>query len=185
MGRGGVTIAMEFGIPREVQDLEMRAGRTPVRLLPLKRAGCAVCVWQDAGAGAGFSDADFRQADAQVVPSAADVHGRSNVVLKTTRSTDQEYLLFRSEQTIFCFLHLTAQPADLIEARKDRKITASTNGVAQEEDGPQRGLLPMNESGLHLAPVLAGRLRVSACLPSLVRLVDRGPNGDCRRCNDA
>ena len=129
--------------------------------------------------GAGFSDEDFRQADAQVVPSAADVHGRSNAVLKTTRSTDQEYLLFRSEQTIFCFLHLTAQPADLIEGCEDRKITALTNGVAQEKDGLQRGPLPMNEFAVHLAPILAGRLLVSARLPSLVRLVDRGPNGDC------
>jgi alanine dehydrogenase len=172
MGCGGVTIAMEFGIPKEVQDLEMRAG-------------CAICGGRDTDAGASSSDGDFRQADAQVVPSAADVYGQPDVVLNVTRSTDQEYPLFRSEQTSFCFLHLPVESADLIEAREERKITAIAYSVVQEDDGLQRGLLPMNEFAEHRAPMLAGQLLVSACLPSQVRLVDRGPNGDCCRCNDA
>jgi len=185
MGCGGVTIAMEFGIPNAVRHLETRAGLTPAGLLALACAGYAVCGGRDAGPGAGFSDEDFRQAGAQVVCSAAAVYGRSDVVLKATRPTDQEYPLFRSEQTISCFLHLSVASADLIEALEDRKTTTIACEIAQEKDGLQPMLLPMSEVAERQAPIIAGQLLVSPRPHSRVCLVDRGPNGHCRRCNDA
>ncbi len=184
MGCGGVTITMEFGIPKEVRHLEMRAGLTPAGLLALGRAGYAICGGRDTGAGAGFSDKDYRRAGAPVVCSAA-VYGQSDVVLKVTRPTDQEYPLFRSEQTISCFLHLSVASADLIEALEDRMTTAIACETAQEEDGLRAMLLPMSEVPERQALIIPGQLLMSPRPHSRVCLVDRGPHGHCRRCNDA
>jgi alanine dehydrogenase len=111
---------MEFGIPKEVRDLETRVGLTPAGILALVRAGHIVYIERNAGASAGFSDEDFRRAGAQIVYSAAEAYGRADVVVKVTRPTTQEYALFRNEQTIFSFLHLSVASPDLLEALAER-----------------------------------------------------------------
>ena len=55
---------MEFGVPKEVRDLEMRGGLAPGSVLGLTRTGHSVYVQADAGTGAGFSDEDYRDAGA-------------------------------------------------------------------------------------------------------------------------
>ena len=97
---------MEFGVPREVRDLEMRVGLTPAAVLALTQAGHIVYVESGAGAGARFSDEDYRDAGGQIVYSAAEVYGRSDVVAKLSRPTAAEHQLFRPGQTIFAFFHL-------------------------------------------------------------------------------
>ena len=45
---------MEFGVPKEVRDLEMRVGLAPSGVLSLSKAGHEVYVESKAGSGAGF-----------------------------------------------------------------------------------------------------------------------------------
>jgi len=115
---------MEYGVPREIRDLEMRVGLTPAGVLALTKAGHSVYVEHSAGDGAGFSAEDYRQSGAQIVFSAAEVYGRSDVVAKLSRPTETEHVYFRPGQMIFSFLHLAVASPDLLFALKERNITA-------------------------------------------------------------
>jgi alanine dehydrogenase len=123
---------MEFGVPREIRDLEKRVGLTPAGVLSLIQAGHTVYVEQNAGIGAGFSDEDYRQAGARVVYSTAEAYGRADVVAKVTRPTAQEHALFRNGQVIFSFLHLPVSSPDLLQALAEREITAIAYEMIQE-----------------------------------------------------
>ncbi len=153
---------MEFGVPREVRDLEMRVGLTPAGVLALTRAGHTVYVERNAGIGAGFSDEDYRRAGAQIVYSAAEAYGRANVVVKVTRPAAQEHPLFREGQTIFSFLHLSVASPDLLEALVEREITAIAYEMIQEEYGLRPVLLPMSEVAGRLTPIIAGQLLMNS-----------------------
>lgn len=149
---------MEFGVPKEVRDLEMRVGLTPAGALALVQAGHAVYVERGAGVGAGFSDEHYRRAGAQIVYSAAEAYGRADVVAKVTRPAGQEHRHFRFGQTIFSFLHLSVSSPDLLEALANHQITAIAYETIQEDDGVLPILVPMSEIAGRLAPIIAGEL---------------------------
>lgn len=148
---------MEFGIPREVRDLEMRVGLTPAITLALTGAGHTVFVEKEAGKGAGFSDEDYRAAGAQIVYSAAEVYGRADIIAKITRPTAEEQPLFRQGQTIFSFLHLHVSSPDLLEALETQEITAVSYELIEEGDGRRPVLLPASEVAGRMAPLIAGQ----------------------------
>lgn len=149
---------MEFGVPKEMRDLEMRVGLTPAGVLALAQAGHTVYVERSAGAGAGFSDEHYRRAGAQIVYSAAEAFGRADVVVKAARPTAQEHRLFRHGQTICSFLHLSVSSPDLLEALIDREITAVAYETIQEKNGLLPVVVPMSEIAGRLAPIIAGQL---------------------------
>ena len=65
---------MNFGVPKEVRDLENRVGLTPAGVHALVKLGNTVYVEARAGDGAGFSDENFRAVGAEVVYSAEEVY---------------------------------------------------------------------------------------------------------------
>lgn len=149
---------MEFGVPKEVRDLESRVSVTPAGVGVLVDAGHTVYVERSAGTGAGFSDESYTDAGAQLVYSAAEVYGRSDVVVKVTRPTAAEHQLFRHGQTIFSFLHLQVSSPDLARVLVEKEITAIAYEMIQENDGTMPVLLPMSEIAGRLAPIIAGQL---------------------------
>lgn len=149
---------MDFGVPREVRDLESRVGLSPAGVFTLTRAGHAVYIETGAGLGAGFSDEHYREAGGNIVYSAQEAYGRADVVAKVTRPTAQEHALFRPGQTIFSFLHLPVSSPDLLEALTDRKITAVSYELIEEDDGMRPVLLPASIIAGRMAPIVAGRL---------------------------
>lgn len=149
---------MDFGVPKEIRDLEMRVGLTPAGVLALSQAGHAVYIEQGAGAGAGFGDEHYQRAGGQIVFGAAEAYGRADVVAKVARPTAAEHRLFRHGQTIFSFLHLSVSSPDLLEALVVNEITAVAYETIQEEDGVLPVLIPMSEIAGRLAPVIAGQL---------------------------
>ncbi|MFZ1397247.1 MAG: hypothetical protein WAS33_10140, partial [Candidatus Promineifilaceae bacterium] len=149
---------MDFGVPREVRDLESRVGLSPAGVFALVSAGHAVYVETGAGLGAGFSDENYREAGGHIVYSAQEAYGRADVVAKVTRPTAAEHALFRPGQTIFSFLHLPVSSPDLLEALTEREITAVSYELIQEEDGTRPVLLPASIIAGQMAPIVAGRL---------------------------
>jgi len=152
---------MEFGVPKEVRDLEMRAGLTPAGALALVRAGHTVYVERGTGEGAGFDDKDYCRAGAQIVYSAAEAYGRADVVAKVTRPTAEEHQLFRSGQVILSFLHLPVASPDLLEALVEREVTAIAYEMIEEDDGLRPVLLPLSEVAGRMTPIIAGQLLMS------------------------
>ena len=149
---------MDFGVPKEIRARERRVGLTPSGVLSLVRHGHVVYVETNAGAGAGFGDAEYRDAGAKIVYSAAEAYGRADVVVKVSRPTAAEHSLFRTGQTIFSFLYLPVASPDLLQACRERTITAVAFEMIQEADGSLPVLLPTSELTGRLAPIIAGRL---------------------------
>ena len=149
---------MDFGVPKEVRDLESRVGLSPAGVLTLTRAGHAVYIERGAGSAVGFSDEDYRQAGGSIVYSAQEAYGRADVVAKVTRPTADEHALFRPGQTIFSFLHLPVSSPDLLEALAEREVTAVSYELIEEADGTRPVLLPASIVAGRMAPIVAGRL---------------------------
>lgn len=147
-----------FGIPREVRDLEMRVGLTPAGVLSLTRAGHTVYIEQGAGQGAGFSDEDYRRAGGSIVYTAREAYGRSDIVVKMARPTEDEYELFRPQQTIFSFLHLGVASPDLYQALQEKEITAVSYELITDEVGQFPVMLPASEIAGRMAPIIAGQM---------------------------
>ena len=153
---------MDFGIPKEVRDMEGRVGLTPAGVVLLVGAGHRVFVERNAGAAAGFHDEHYEQVGARVVYTADEAYGRADVVLKVARPTAAEHKLFRNNQAILSFLHLTVASPDLIAALAERAITAIAYEVMEDEEGRLPVLLPMSEVAGRLAPIFAGQLLTHA-----------------------
>ena len=149
---------MEFGVPREIRDLEMRVGLTPAGVLALTQAGHTVYVERDAGLGTGFTDESYRQSGAQIVYSTAEAYGRADIVTKIARPTAAEHRLFRPGQVICSFLHLRVASPDLLAALSHHEITAISYEELEEDDGVRPVLLPASEVAGRMAPIIAGNL---------------------------
>lgn len=149
---------MDFGVPKEIRDLEMRVGLTPAGVTGLVQEGHTVYVERGAGTGAGFSDDAYIRAGGTLTYSAAELYGRAEIVVKVTRPTAQEHRHFRQGQWIFSFLHLQVSSPDLYRALKEREVTAVAYEMIQEEDGLLPVLMPMSEIAGRMTPIVAGQL---------------------------
>jgi alanine dehydrogenase len=149
---------MEFGVPKEIRDLEKRVGLTPAGVVALVGAGHRVYVERGAGADAGFRDDHYENAGAHVVYSAAEAYGRSDIVLKVVRPTAHEYDLLRPGQTLLAFLHLNVAPPVLHKALATHELTTIAYELIEDEDGNLPVLVPMSEVAGRLAPIVAGQL---------------------------
>jgi alanine dehydrogenase len=122
------------------------------------RHGHSVYVEKNAGVGSGFSDETYRHSGGQIVYSAAEVYGRSDVVVKVTRPTAAEHALFRPGQTLVAFLHMAVASPDFLEALREKEITALACEMIRQPSGNHPILVPMSEVAGRLAPVIAGQL---------------------------
>lgn len=149
---------MDFGVPKEVRPLEYRVGLTPAAVDALVKAGHQVFVERSAGLSANFRDRDYQAVGAQIVYSPSEAYGRADVVIKVARPTREEYVRFRSGQTILSFLHLAVASPDLLEALQKKGITAIAYETIEADDATLPVLLPTSEVAGRMAPVIAGQL---------------------------
>ncbi len=146
---------MNFGIPKERRDLEMRVGLTPYGVGLLTRAGHACYVEQGAGAGSGFSDYDYERAGAQIVFATEEAYRRADVVLKAVRPIQEELEWLREGQVLCGFLHLAAARKETVRALLEKQITTVAYETIQEDDGSLPVLRTMSEVAGRMAPQLA------------------------------
>lgn len=147
---------MNFGVPKEVRELEHRVGLTPAGVHTLVQVGHNVFVEWGLGDGAGFSDENYRSVGATIVYSAEEAYGRADVVAKVTRLTAAEYKYLRQGQTILSFSHMAVASRDLLEALEAHGITSIAYEMIQTGDGELPVLSTSSEVAGRLAPVIAG-----------------------------
>ncbi|MGQ0844396.1 MAG: alanine dehydrogenase [Sporichthyaceae bacterium] len=145
---------MKIGVPRELKNHEYRVAITPSGANELVRHGHEVFVEREAGAGSSISDADYLAAGARILPTAADVWGTGELILKVKEPVAQEYGLLRADQVLFTYLHLAAS-RECTEALLEAGTTAIAYETVQLADGSLPLLYPMSEVAGRLAP-LAG-----------------------------
>ncbi|MPQ99743.1 alanine dehydrogenase [Modestobacter sp. I12A-02628] len=142
---------MRVGVPREVKNHEYRVALTPSGVTELVAGGHEVLVEADAGAGSSIPDADFVAAGARIVPTAEDVWGAADLLLKVKEPVESEYGLLRAGQTLFTYLHLAAS-----RPCTDALVASGTTAIAYEtvqtDDRALPLLAPMSEVAGRMAP---------------------------------
>jgi len=144
---------MQIGVVKEIKPAERRVALTPAGAHQLATAGHQVLVECGAGIGAGFDDAAYQLAGAQIVARAEEVWSSSELLLKVKEPIEPEYPLLHDRLTLFTYLHL-APNRPLTEAL----MRAGTTAIAYETVEDSHGHLPL------LAPMseVAGRLAAQA-----------------------
>ncbi|MCL6637175.1 MAG: alanine dehydrogenase [Alicyclobacillus sp.] len=140
---------MIIGIPKEIKDNENRVAITPAGVHALVNGGHEVRVERGAGAGSGFPDEVYEQEGAQMV-SAAEAW-QADLVLKVKEPLPAEYGYFRSDLTLFTYLHLAPEP-ELTRALRESGTLAIAYETVQLPDGSLPLLTPMSE--------IAGRMSI-------------------------
>ncbi len=141
---------MLVGVPKETKDNEYRVAMTPAGVKQLIDNGHDVLVQQGAGEGSRFTDEQYVDVGAQIVPTAADAWG-AEMVVKVKEPIAPEYDFLRSDLLLFTYLHLAAE-----EALTKRMVVSGVTGVAYETVEARDGSLPL------LTPMseVAGRMAI-------------------------
>jgi len=142
---------MRIGVPREVKDNEYRVAITPAGVHELTRAGHQVYVEAGAGAGSSITDAEYVAAGAKILPSAPDVWGEADLLLKVKEPIEAEYGFLRRDQVLFTYLHLAAS-RECTDALLASHTTAVAYETVQRPDGTLPLLYPMSEVAGRMAP---------------------------------
>jgi alanine dehydrogenase len=141
---------MDIGIPKETKDQEFRVGLTPSIVRTLSDRGHQVYIETNAGAGSSFTDTQYIQAGAKIVPTAAAAWNREMVV-KVKEPLASEYSYLQKKQILFTYLHLAAN-RPLTEQLIDTGVSAIAYETVELPDGKLPLLAPMS--------IIAGRLSV-------------------------
>ncbi len=141
---------MIVGVPKEVKDHEARVGLLPSGAKALVEAGHKVLAQAGAGSGSSITDDEYKQAGAEIVPDAAALWSKSDLVVKVKEPQPSEYPFLRPNLLLFTYLHLAPLPE-----LTDKLLESKVNGVAyetiRESDGSLPLLTPMSEVAGRLA----------------------------------
>jgi alanine dehydrogenase len=142
---------MIVGVPKEIKTEENRVALVPAGAESLVGDGHTVLVEQGAGLGSGFADAAYQAAGAELVPRAADVWARAEMVVKVKEPIEREWPCLRRGQVVFTYFHFAASEP-LTKAVLKSGIIAIAYETVQLASGELPLLTPMSE--------VAGRMAV-------------------------
>ena len=115
-------MALLIGVPRETAAGEKRVATVPDVVAKLVKLGFRVAVESGAGDASNFADESYRAAGAEVLSSAADIWGRSDIVFKVRPPSAAEVAMLREGGTLIGFVW-PAQNPDLMQQLAARKAT--------------------------------------------------------------
>jgi alanine dehydrogenase len=142
---------MLVGVPKEIKDDEYRVGLVPSSVRELADKGHRVLVESNAGIGAGLSDADYREAGADIADDAEAIFARAEMIVKVKEPLAAERKRLRKGQILFTYLHLApdrAQTEDLLASG----VTAVAYETVTSPQGTLPLLTPMSEVAGRMAP---------------------------------
>ncbi|MGE5299873.1 MAG: alanine dehydrogenase [Acidobacteriota bacterium] len=142
---------MIIGVPKEIKKEEYRVGIVPSGVKELKSSGHTVLIEKDAGAGSGFRDDEYLDADADVVERNV-LFQKSDLIVKVKEPLPEEYGLLRTGQAIFTYLHL-APNRSLTQFLLEKEIAAIGYETLEKEGGLPL-LSPMSEVAGRMAPLM-------------------------------
>jgi alanine dehydrogenase len=153
---GGITWnikgrAMKIGCPKEIKPQEYRVGLTPNAAREAVAHGHKVLVEAGAGLGAGFSDADYVAAGAEMLPGAEEVFAAADLIVKVKEPQAVERKRLREGQVLFTYLHLAPDP-DQTRDLMASGVTAIAYETVTDDRGGLPLLAPMSEVAGRLAP---------------------------------
>lgn len=142
---------MIVGVPKEVKNNENRVALTPAGTQELVKRGHAVYIQTKAGEGSGFSDEEYVGAGGKILPTAEDVFGIAEMIIKVKEPIEQEYSLIKSDQLVFTYFHF-ASYEPLAHAMIKTGAVCLAYETVERLDGSLPLLVPMSE--------VAGRMAI-------------------------
>jgi alanine dehydrogenase len=133
-----------IGVPKELKDNEFRVGVVPGGVEELAAAGHSVLIEKGAGLGSGITDAEFREAGAEMVARREDLFRRAEMILKVKEPQPSEISLIRRGQILFCYFHFAAS-RELTQAILKTKSVAIAYETIRLSSGEHPLLTPMSE----------------------------------------
>jgi alanine dehydrogenase len=142
---------MRVGVPKEIKNHEYRVGLTPASVAELTAQGHEVVVEALAGNGIDFSDRDYMDAGARIMPNASEVFAAADMIVKVKEPQQSEIAMLRPHHTLFTYLHLAAD-----KPQAEGLIKSGATCIAYETVTSPSGQLPL------LKPMseVAGRMSV-------------------------
>jgi len=147
---------MIIAIPKEVKNNEYRVALPPSGVRELTRRQHTVLVETNAGAGSGFSDDEYAQAGATIVPTADETWARADMVVKVKEPLPTEYAYLHEKLILFTYLHLAADEA-LCRAMMNSGVTGLAYETVQMPNGHLPLLQPMSEVAGRMATQIAAQ----------------------------
>jgi len=135
---------MIVGVPSEVKADEFRVGMRPVGAELLIKDGHCVVVQAGAGLGSGFADELYASAGATIVPTAAEVWSRCQMIVKVKEPQPGEIPLIKADQIVFTYFHFAADK-ELTLACLQSKCIACAYETLTDDAGKLPLLTPMSE----------------------------------------
>lgn len=142
---------MRVGVPKEIKNHEYRVGLTPASVKELVAAGHELFVETGAGNGIDCPDSAFAKAGATILPDAAAVFERAEMIVKVKEPQPQEIALLKPHHLLFTYLHLAAD-----KPQAEGLMKSGATCIAYETVTSRTGALPL------LKPMseVAGRMSV-------------------------
>lgn len=129
-------------------------GLLPSAAYQLTRRGHRVLVQRNAGSGAGYPDADYEQAGAELVTERERIFGEAGLIVKVKEPQPEEIPLLRRGQILFTYLHLAASRELTVKL-----METGVTGVAYETIEVNRRLPllePMSEIAGRMSIIVGG-----------------------------
>ena len=144
---------MIVGVPKEIKNHEYRVGLTPASAKEFVAHGHQVIVETNAGTAIGFTDAQYEDAGATIIATAADVFAQAEMIVKVKEPQPNECKMLREGQTLYTYLHLAPDPT-----QTELLVASGSTCIAYETVTDHTGGLPL------LAPMseVAGRMSIQA-----------------------
>jgi alanine dehydrogenase len=133
-----------IGIPKELDLQEKRVLLTPEAVGLLTNNGLKVMVQEGAGNSAKFSDKEYSDAGAQVVPTAREAFD-AEIVLKIEPPTIEEIEHMRQGSCLISALQLGKQNASYIHALNKKRVTAVSFENLEDKVGGMPVVRAMSE----------------------------------------
>ena len=142
---------MVIGLPKEIKNNESRVALTPAGVFELTKKNHTVYVQANAGFESGFSDSDYEQVGASILPTIGDVYAQSEMIVKVKEPIEEEYSLIREGQVVFTYFHFASN-----KKLTDAMVASKAICIAYETVEDRKGTLPL------LTPMseVAGRMAI-------------------------
>jgi alanine dehydrogenase len=142
---------MIIGVPKEIKNNENRVAVTPAGVSEFVKHGHTVYVQATAGEGSGFSNEEYVEAGATLLPSIEEVYAIADMIVKVKEPIESEYKLIKKDQLLFTYFHFAShQP--LTNAMIESGAVCLAYETVEKADRSLPLLVPMSE--------VAGRMSV-------------------------
>lgn len=148
---------MIIGVPKEIKEGETRVALTPEGTKKLMQSGHTILLEKGAGLKSGWTDKQFRDCGATILPIAQKIWKMANLIIKVKEPLPSEFKYFREDLLLFTYLHLASAP-QLAKALCKSRITAYGYETVELSDGTLPLLVPMSEVAGRVATQVGTRL---------------------------